>query len=103
MGEYGMNDYSIAPRRRIECQLHLSADSWLEAASALAGVALRLYEARERGDDVIDVTSGGVASGYTLTATEDPDITHDSYIAKIQEYLTAKKAESTTQKESLNA
>lgn len=80
------------PRRRIVCKIELGADSWQEAAAALDSIAFRLYEAKERNEQEVSVTSGGPSSGWTLKADEKPEITHESYISDIETCLALKKA-----------
>lgn len=71
------------PRRRFVLKLSLGADSYEEMTSALYNIA-REFDRREIGKDM---ASGSPSSGFSLEWSEDESVTHDSYMAAIDEYL----------------
>ena len=75
---------SEKPRRRIEVDIRIGADSWDAVRRALDSIAFDIATQEEGGRDI---TSGAPDSGYTLTATEDPSITHDSYFEAAMEWI----------------
>ncbi len=72
-------EHNKKPRRRVVLTLVLGADDRDAMIRSLQSIALEMQRGHLRGD----ATSGGYSDGYTLRVTEDPDITHDSYIAAI--------------------
>jgi hypothetical protein len=81
----GAGGHSAKPRRRIELVLTLGADSWEDAADALFNLAQEIERGRLRGRAV----TGGYSSGHTFESSEDETVTHDSYFAALDEYLSA--------------
>lgn len=74
------------PRRRIVIELKLGADTLDEAIQVLDQVAFRLHEGFP-----IECVSGGPGSGYSLSGSDDPAITHESYFAEIDEWRKAER------------
>lgn len=68
------------PRRRVEVDIHIGADDWEAVRRALSSIAFDLAR-KESGE--AHMTSGAPDSGYTLRATDDPSVTHDSYFAEV--------------------
>lgn len=72
------------PRRRIEVEIRIGADSWDAVRRTLKSIAFDVATQEAGGRNI---TSGCTGSSYTLTATEDPNITHDSYFEAAMEWI----------------
>lgn len=82
------------PQRRYEVDIHIGADDLKSLKHALDNIAFDL-ERREE-DAPINMVSGGFDTGYSVNATVDTNITHDSWYVNLEAYLAAKKAEEVT-------
>jgi hypothetical protein len=75
--------------RRYTLKIKIGADDWKEMRHALHSIEHDLYD-REDGD--IQITSGGVGSGWTITGTCDPQMTHEKYFEAIEATREQRKA-----------
>lgn len=78
-------------RRSVIGKIEFGADTWLAAAQAMESIAFRFYEAHEKGQEQVVVTSGGPSSGYTIAAEQDPSITHKMYMDGIELWIAEKR------------
>lgn len=72
------------PRRRVVMIAKISADSWRELQGQLQHLATEI--ARREKLSTFSV-SGGYSSGHVVVTSEDGAVTHDSWAAKLDEYL----------------
>lgn len=75
-----------APRRAYVLELKIGADS----RNDLIG-ALRQLEFLIEAEELTAGVSGGYGSGYTYKLDVDESITHESYMAAIEQFLTKAK------------
>lgn len=80
--------YVDAPRRRVELTIKIGADSWREAAGALADLEHRILAEGA----ITNLVSGGWSSGYSVTGSEDTKQTGDKYRKENAEYVKSLKA-----------
>jgi hypothetical protein len=70
------------PKRKVELEIKLGADSWAEAANALQSIVDRI---KNKGP-IIKLISGGYESGYSVVAAENSEQTGDKYRSDNEEY-----------------
>lgn len=70
-----------APKRRIEMNLKVSADSIDELVSYLRNFAFEVSTGTRTG------VSGGYSTGAVYQIVEDESITHESWAANLEKYL----------------
>jgi hypothetical protein len=82
------------PRRRIEAKLTISADDWDAFCGALKSIRrdISIHGALSKSS-----VSGGYDRGWIIECSERPEITHDSWLADLDAYLAAIKAEATNE------
>lgn len=78
------------PQRRYEVEIRIGADDLISLKRAVNSIEFDL-ERREE-DTPIDMVSGGVDFGYSVSAKIDTSITHDSWYINLRDYLAARKA-----------
>lgn len=72
------------PARRFRLDLFIEADTMEQLSSALFNLSTRA----DREELSASGVSGGYSSGYVYTLTDNPEMTHDRYVACLNEYLT---------------
>lgn len=70
------------PRRAYELDLKVSADSRDDLCGYLHSFVTQLYM-----DQISNGASGGYSAGATYSLSVDESITHDSYVAALDDYL----------------
>lgn len=78
-----------APRRRVQINLNLGADTWDIAARTLDQIAFEIRRGNWRGPNGC---SGGYDSGFTIESSEDESVTHESWYADLQSHLAKERA-----------
>lgn len=72
------------PRRRVEINLRIGADSWDEVRKVFHQLETELAMKQQFSSTIV---SGGYASGYILCSNEDEAVTHDSWFEQNELYL----------------
>lgn len=83
-----MSERAEKPRRRIVFKVEIGADSWDAVVGALEDLAIEVDRGHWRGPNGC---SAGSDYSFTLTASEDESVTHESYIAATRARLEAEK------------
>ena len=78
------------PRRRFHVDIHVGADDAKELAFALRQIAEDIVDGRKNS------TCGGPSSGWWYTVIENPEMTHERYMAEVHRYIEAIDAEKGT-------
>lgn len=71
------------PRRRWNINIEMQADTLADAERAIGGILWRLAKAELEGEQSVSITSGGWGDSFTLGADQDPEWTHERYVAAI--------------------
>ena len=71
------------PRRRWNIELNMQADTLADAERAFNGILWRMAKAEKEGERDLSIASGGWADGFNLHADQDPEWTHERYVAAI--------------------
>ena len=75
------------PERKIVLEVKIGADSWRDAADALAQIEQRILI----DGPINSLISGGHDSGYIVTGRENPDQTGDKFRSENAEYVDSLK------------
>jgi hypothetical protein len=82
-----MSDTEEIPRRRILLTLEIDADSWEHVERALRQSERDLAEKVLSSSTLtIEIVTSGPDYAFSLTANEDPLITHESYAAALERW-----------------
>lgn len=75
-----MNGITL-PRRRVVLELKIGADTRERMIEELEEIAAAIRKGEMWGDCVM----GSASAGYTVSATEDKTVTHDTYFAALND------------------
>lgn len=84
---------SDAPRRRWVLDLKLGADTFEDMCRALDNLEreLRMRPGIPDGGGRREMCSGGPDSGYHATLSEDQSVSHTSYFAAVEEFISKRR------------
>lgn len=71
------------PKRRFDLQITIGGDTWEDVARACDEIVSHVAE---HGPACTSV-SGGPSSGWAVSVTERPEMTHEAYFAAVEKYL----------------
>lgn len=77
------------PARRFTIEIEIGADDWETAALALSELADHVA----RHGPKYNAVSGGYSSGHVVMIRERPDVTHDSYFAELERFVSEQEKE----------
>ena len=80
------------PQRCYTLDISIGADDWQGVVDDLRHLTSHIEDCGPKCSSVM----GGSSSGYTVTVTHRPDMTHDKYFEELNKYLDARDAEHST-------